>query len=125
MVDSRRYQAKGAILNTPRLVLLTVLAALTLGADDQGCESQSPSSVDADTVHTAYWLYYDSDRHITLARAQFRCGGPVPFVNCGDSSRLRKRVVPLRCLRDGLYRDSWGSAFSRLDFSASIVMRTG
>ncbi|MEL6340839.1 MAG: hypothetical protein AAFQ65_13085 [Myxococcota bacterium] len=77
MVNSSIQGAKPAIPKIPRLLLLAALAAMTLGADDQGCESQSSASVDADTVHAAYWLYYDSDRDITFARAQFRFGSPV------------------------------------------------
>jgi hypothetical protein len=68
---------KKATLLTRRLGLWSIalgVAVLTMGADNQGCQSESSNDVAQDEIHAVYWLYYDTNADTTYARAQFRFG---------------------------------------------------
>lgn len=56
---------------------LIFLAALSLGADDAGCQSEASSDVNQARIHTSYWLLYDAHSDRTFARAQFRFGSGI------------------------------------------------
>jgi hypothetical protein len=56
---------------------LMFLAALSMGADDAGCQSEASSDVNQARIHTSYWVLYDAHSDRTFARAQFRFGSGI------------------------------------------------
>ncbi len=57
-----------------RFALICLLAPLCLGADDEGCHSESSDAVNQERIQTSYTLHYDGERDVTYARARFSFG---------------------------------------------------
>jgi len=82
---------------------LLFLAALSLGADDAGCQSEASSDVNQDRIHTSYWLLYDAHSDQTFARAQFRFGsgiGTTLELTEGAEVTFNGEVMPFNAVLD-------------------------
>lgn len=82
---------------------LLFLAALSLGADDAGCQSEASSDVNQARIHTSYWLLYDAHTDQTFARAQFRFGsgiGTTLELSDGAEVTFNGEVMPFNALLD-------------------------
>ncbi|HWN68838.1 MAG TPA: hypothetical protein VNM90_14470 [Haliangium sp.] len=82
---------------------LMFLAALSLGADDAGCQSEASSDVNQDRIYTSYWVVYDAETDQTFARAQFRFGsgiGTTLELSDGAEVTFNGEVMPFNALLD-------------------------
>jgi hypothetical protein len=82
---------------------LMFLAALSVGADDAGCQSEVSSAVNQDRIHTSYWVVYDAESDQTFARAQFRFGsgiGTTLELSDGAEVTFNGQVMPFNALLD-------------------------
>lgn len=82
---------------------LMFLAALSLGADDAGCQSEVSSDVNQDRIHTSYWVVYDAHTDQTFARAQFRFGSNIgTTLELGDGAEVtfNGEIMPFNALLD-------------------------